>query len=153
MERCSSIKERASVSDITPDDLDSLMEFEHKWMTQNRETHDADALDRDARMIEMQLRCFDELKLFGVILRIDGKIEGFSYGSKLNDDVYDVIVEKANRDIPHCYKALRQASAKQCSETCSIINYEEDVGIPGLRYMKCSYKPEYLLRKFTAIGR
>ncbi len=145
--------ERAAISEISKDDLDELLEFERKWMSINRETHDSDALDRDARMIEKQFSVFDELGLFGVILRVDGVIAGFAYGVKLNDEVYDVIVEKADRDIPHAYKALRMASAKQCSETCSFINYEEDVGIPGLRYMKTSYKPEYLLRKFTAIGR
>ena len=145
--------ERASVSEITKDDLDELLSFERTWMSANRETHDADALDRDARMIEKQFEVFDKLGLFGVILRIDGVMAGFAYGVKLNDEVYDVIVEKADRDIPHAYKALRMVSAKQCSESCSLINYEEDVGIPGLRYMKTSYKPEYLLRKFIAIGR
>lgn len=144
---------RAVASAITEDDLDEVISFEHDWMAANRESHDAVALDRDERMIRDQLSHFDELKLFGVILRIDGKMVGFSYGTLLNDDVYDVIVEKADRDIPHSYKALRQISAKQCAGVCSYINYEEDVGVPGLRSMKTAYKPEYLLRKFTAIGR
>ncbi len=145
--------DRAVASDITKDDLEELLEFEHEWMIANRESHDSAALDRDERMIRDQLAHFDELRLFGVILRVDGKIAGFSYGMLLSDEVYDVIVEKADRDIPHSYKALRQESARQCSRVCKFINYEEDVGIPGLRSMKCSYKPEYLLRKFTAYGR
>ncbi len=103
-------------------------------------------------MIRLQIDHFDELRLSGVILRIDGEIRGFCYGTCLGD-TYDVIVEKADRDIPHSYKVLRQESTRQCAQGCAWVNMEEDLGLPGLRALKNAYKPDHLLNKFIVTER
>ena len=144
---------RASVSALTPQDFPAVLAFERKWLAMNSETHDVDTLERDARMIEKQLAQFDALRLSGVVLRVDGEIAGFCYGTKLSEDFYDVIVEKADRFVPHSYKVLRQESARRCASGCAYVNMEEDVGVPGLRALKLAYKPDYMLRKFIATER
>ena len=145
--------ERAAVSRITPEDFPGILEFEQKWLAQNKETHDMNVLEREARMIEKQLAHFDALHLSGVVLRIDGEIVGFGYGTKLSDHFYDAIVEKGDRNIQHVYKVLRQESVKQCAMDCVYVNMEEDMGLPGLRALKYAYKPEYLLKKYIATER
>lgn len=144
---------RAAVSLLCPRDFEDVMAFEMKWLSENAETHDREALERDARMIEMQLEHFDALRLSGMALRVDGEIAGFCYGTKLSDQYFDAIVEKADRNIPHSYKVVRQESARLCAAGCDYINMEEDVGVPGLRALKLDYKPDYLLRKFIAAER
>lgn len=145
--------ESASVTKIAPEDFPDLLEFERKWLKQNKETHDMDALEREGRMIEMQLAHFDALHLSGVVLRIDGAVAGFGYGTKLNDTYYDAIIEKGDRDVKHIYKVLRQESVKQCAMDCTYVNLEEDVGVPGLRALKYAYRPEFLLNKYIAMER
>ena len=144
--------QRASITRIRPEDFEDCLAYEQKWLADNLETHDRETLLRDARMIDIQMAHFDELHLSGVILRIDGRTCGFCYGTKLGD-TYDVIVEKADRSVPHSYKVLRQESAKQCASDCNYVNMEEDVGVPGLRALKQAYKPERLLRKFIVTER
>ncbi|MBR6185381.1 MAG: DUF2156 domain-containing protein [Clostridia bacterium] len=144
--------QRASVERIRPEDFESCLQYERKWLRENLETHDADTLMRDARMIDFQIAHFDTLRLSGVILRIDGAVCGFCYGTPLGD-TYDVIVEKADRGIPHCYKVLRQESTKQCAAGCRYVNMEEDLGLPGLRALKMAYKPDRLLRKLIVTER
>jgi len=144
--------DRASITGIRHEDFASCLEYEQKWLADNLETHDKDTLLRDARMIDMQMADFDALHLSGVILRIDGVICGFCYGTKLGD-TYDVIVEKADRSVPHSFKVLRMESARQCAADCDFVNMEEDVGLPGLRALKMAYKPERLLRKLIATER
>lgn len=144
--------ERASITPIRHEDIPSCLKYEQKWLADNLETHDKDTLLRDARMIEMQMEKYDALHLSGVILRIDGVIRGFCYGTKLGN-TYDVIVEKADRDVPHSFKVLRMESAKQCAADCEFVNMEEDVGLPGLRALKLAYKPEFLLQKLIATER
>ena len=143
---------RAGITRICPADFADCLAYEKIWLRDNLETHDRETLLRDARMIERQMAHFEELRLSGVILRIDGTTHGFCYGTKLGD-TYDVIVEKADRSIPHSYKVLRQESAKQCAMDCAFINMEEDVGVPGLRTLKNAYKPDRLLRKLIATER
>ena len=138
---------RAQISFIGPEDIQKCLDYEKKWIAENKETHDAAALERDERVIVLQMAHFDELHLSGINLKVDGNMCGFCYGTKLGD-TYDVIVEKADRSIPHSYKVLRQESAKRCAGDCTYINMEEDLGIPGLRALKLAYKPEFLLKKY-----
>ena len=146
--------DRAKVTEITPADFRDVLAFERKWLADNLETHDRAVLERDERMIETQIAHFDELRLRGVILRIDGVTAGFCYGTLLNPDFYDVIVEKADRAVPHSFKVLRQESARRCAEHgCAFVNMEEDVGLPGLRALKMAYKPERLIRKLIGTER
>ena len=144
---------RADITELTPEDFPAVLAFEQKWLRMNLETHDRETLERDARMISDQIRHYDALHLSGIVLRIDGDIAGFCYGTKLSDAFYDVIVEKADRRVPHSYKVLRQESARRCAAGCAYINMEEDVGVPGLRALKMAYQPDYLLRKFIAMER
>ncbi len=139
---------RVSCTRISPEDLTDILSYEQKWLCQNSETHDAAALEREARMIERQLSHFDQLHLSGVILRIDGTVRGFGYGTAVSDSCYDAIVEKADKSIPHIYKVLRQEATKQCALACFTVNMEEDLGVPGLRAIKQAYRPFYLLRKY-----
>lgn len=145
--------ERAAVTRIGPEDINGLLAFEEKWLAQNKETHDTHALEREARMIALQMTHFDRLHLSGVVTRIDGEIVGFGYGTRLSDQFYDAIVEKGDRQIPNIYKVLRQESVRQCAMDCVYVNMEEDVGVPGLRALKYAYQPAYLLRKFIATER
>lgn len=144
---------RASVTKIEPSDFPDILEFERKWLKKNKETHDMEALGREARMIEVQLSHFEELHLSGIVLRIDGVVSGFGYGTKLSDSYYDAIIEKGDRDVQNVYKVLRQESVKQCAMDCTYVNMEEDVGVPGLRALKYAYKPEFLLHKYIAVER
>ncbi len=143
--------DRASFTRIGPEDIPDILAFERRWLSVSEETRDSSALRIESRMIEKQLEHFDELHLSGVVLRIDGAVEGFSYGTKLSDTCFDGLVEKGNREVPHISKVLRQESVKQCAMDCEYVNMEEDVGVPGLRVVKMSYCPEYLLRKFIAV--
>ena len=142
--------DRASINRMGPADADEVLAFERAWLINSTQTHDADALEREARMIERQMTNFDALHLSGIVARIDGRICGFSFGTKLSETVYDAIVEKGNREVPHIYKVLRQELAKQCASECTYINIEEDLGIEGLRAMKLAYHPSHLLYKFIA---
>ena len=143
--------QRAEVRLIEEKDHKDIIDFERKWVEINRDTHDVDALEREERMIKMQLSVFDKLGLSGIVLRIDGAVCGFGYGSRLSDDFYDAIIEKGDKNVPYIYKVLRMESVKQCAMECKYVNMEEDVGIEGLRALKYSYRPAYLLDKNIAI--
>lgn len=144
--------DRTSIEFIGESNFPEVLSFEKDWVNSNKETHDREALERDVRMVERQLDYYNALHLSGILIRIDGNVAGICYGMNLGD-TYDVIVEKADRSIPHIYKVLRQESTKRCATGCSYVNMEEDVGVLGLRDLKKAYRPEYLLRKFCAIER
>ena len=143
--------DRAVLTRMTKEDIPEALEFEAAWVEANTETHDEKTLLKEQRMIEKQLAHFDELRLLGAVLRIDGEMKGFCYGTMLNDLFYDVIVEKGVRSVPHVYKVIRKESTRLLVPTDGFVNMEEDVGEEGLRFIKSAYKPTYLLRKYLAV--
>ncbi len=140
---------RTSVSKIQKEDFLDILAFEDKWLWQNREDHDRCALEREARAIELQLKHYDALQLSGIVVRIDGIVHGYGYGTPLSDTYYDALIEKGDRDIPNIYRVLFRESVKQCALSHTYVNREEDVGVKGLREVKLSYQPEILLRKYV----
>ena len=142
--------DRASVAALSTADVPEVLAFEARWLRENAATHDAEALAREARMIARQLGAFDALRLRGVVLRIDGAVAGFAYGTKLDGDCYDAIAEKGDRSVPNVHKVLRRETARLCAADCAYVNLEEDLGIPGLRTMKTAWHPAFLLRKSAA---
>lgn len=92
---------------------------------------------------------FEYFGLKGAILRKDAKLVGFTIGEALNSDTFVVHVEKARADVQGAYPTLCNEFAKACAQNFRYINREEDMGIEGLRRSKQSYRPEFLLEKYT----
>ncbi|MDL2289190.1 phosphatidylglycerol lysyltransferase domain-containing protein [Clostridia bacterium OttesenSCG-928-F22] len=92
----------------------------------------------------------EALGLKGCVVRINGKIEGFSVGAQLNDKTAVIHIEKGNDTIQGIFPVVNQLFVKNQWKDCEFINREEDMGIPGLRRAKMSYNPVRLVRKFTA---
>jgi len=91
----------------------------------------------------------DELSCEGLAVYIDGQIEAFSIGTQLNDTTAVINVEKANGEIIGLYPFLRQQMVKTFFDDLIYINTEDDVGEENLRKSKLSYRPEYLVEKYT----
>ena len=99
--------------------------------------------ERFLAQLEMQLQ----------VLRADGKIIGFTVGEMCNGDTFNVHFEKAEISIQGAYPMVCREFAKMLMARhpgLVYINREDDMGIEALRQSKMSYRPEFLLRKFTA---
>lgn len=141
--------DRAEVFPITGNDLDEVLDFAYKWLKENSESHDEEALNREMVCIRKQIADYDKLKLSGTIIRVDGSIGAFCYGVPLSDECYDVLIEKGDRQYPGIYRVLRQESTRLNVTGMRYINFEEDVGVEGLRRLKESYGPEFMIEKYV----
>ena len=131
---------------LTPALFPEVYAFLEEWMAQNVEDHDAEALRRERKSIEMQLSHFESFRLRGVAVCIDGALRGFAYGTPLSEQVFDGLVMKGDRRIRQLGVLLYREMARCCG--CRYLNAEEDLGVPGLRESKLSYHPERLLKKY-----
>ena len=135
---------------VTKENINEVLEFERQWLIESQESHDRIALELEYREIELQLRHIDELKISGLIVKIDNIIQGIVYGAPISNNCYDVLIEKGNRKFNDIYRILHQDIVRLCAMDYKYINREEDVGVEGLRKSKLSYKPDILLKKFIA---
>ena len=106
------------------------------------------AREEEEKVFEV-LDHFEEYGFHGGILRVRGKIVGLSMGEIVRDTLF-VHIEKANTEYSGIYQKLVQCFAREfVNENVRYINREEDVGDPGLRKSKMSYRPLKLLEKYT----
>ncbi|MEK7564600.1 MAG: phosphatidylglycerol lysyltransferase domain-containing protein [Patescibacteria group bacterium] len=86
---------------------------------------------------------------FSVGIFLDDKMIGYSILSILPDNYAISHFTKADTQYPGIYDFLMRESAKiLIEEQCYFVNYEQDLGLPGLRMSKKSFMSKYL-RKFT----
>lgn len=123
-----------------------------EWKTQSEDRLSSDySYEEDA--ISRGFVHFDELGLEGGALYAEGRIIGFTVGEKISGDTFCVHFEKAFTDIDGAYPMVCREMSKlimhRHPEIC-YVNREDDMGNPSLRKSKLSYKPEFILTKYTA---
>ena len=91
---------------------------------------------------------FFELELSGIVIRIDGNIEAIAVYEKMNSDTVVVHYEKGSPDYDGIYKGINVETAKLVQKEVAFINREPDMGLPGLRKAKMSYRPHHMVEVF-----
>lgn len=107
--------------------------------------------EKEKRVIEYFFSNFEDLDLYAGAIRVEEKIVAFSIGSKINDNTFDIHIEKADKDYEGAFAIINREMAIHIDKNYIYINREEDLGIEGLRKAKLSYNPIKLIEKYFAI--
>jgi hypothetical protein len=125
-------------------DRADCLDILNRWAGDKEEPDDSRENEVAATMAAI-----DQLPRFGcegLMLRSAGKPVGFSIFERLNPETAVVHFEKADRAYAGSFESLVQETAKViASEGYAFINREEDLGLPGLRQNKMSYRPAKIL--------
>ena len=103
--------------------------------------------------IVQALASFELLGLKGGVVRVDGRVEAFTFGMRLSDDAAVIPIEIANPAFPGLAQWINREFVRREWSELKFINREQDMGVEGLRQAKLSYQPERLLKKFNLFGR
>lgn len=133
---------------LATEHVDSCLSVLDEWCRQRRCEEDPD-LEADRRATHEAVVHHEDLGLTGGVILRDHEVQAFSLGEMLNDQTAVVHVEKANPAIPGCFAVINQEFARHAWPTVPYLNREQDLGQPGLREAKLSYRPLRLVEKFT----
>ncbi len=140
---------RSGIVDITAQEVAKEMEsVVGEWQrSQNRDDEDS---HNEFVAIRRCLEYAKELKVQGFGVYINDKMIGFQIFEVLpHSEVMDHY-EKADVDYKGVFEYIKHEAAKHlASENLKFINMEQDLGLPGLRQAKESYRPIKFLKKFT----
>lgn len=139
---------RLQIDPIREADIPEIRLFQEEWVRERYEENKNPELLEENGAIIRELDEFSRCGLMGIIIRLDDEIVGYAYGVCLSEDSFDILVEKGNRDILHIYRLLKRELPARCDEKIRWINWEEDVGDPGLRQIKTDYYPDMLMEKY-----
>ena len=137
-----------SYKPISDENADEVSACADEWYKENTDRFD-EYMAIERLGIKTIIENMTLLNAKGGAVYVDGKVVAFTLGSPINDEVFDIHIEKALGDYAAAYTVINQEFAKTLSDY-KYINREDDMGLSGLRKAKLSYKPEILLPKYTA---
>ena len=127
---------------LTPEFFDECRRLTEIWQ---EEKGGSDTISAEKQVMETIFSNWDTLGMIGGSIFVDGRMVAFTYGAAVTTDTFDVCVEKADRHVEGAFAIINQQFAEHLPEQYIYLNREEDMGIPGLRQAKLSYRPEILL--------
>jgi len=132
---------------ISEENMDEVNEFLKRWCLWKDCESDI-VLENERKAIVYSMAHFFDLGLSGLVIRINGNIEALAVYEKMNPDTAVVHYEKGSPYFDGIYKAINMETAKILQKDFLFINREEDMGIPGLRQAKLSYRPHHMVKVF-----
>lgn len=135
--------------ELTPELVPECLMLEAVWCRANN-CNEHEELFNERRSLTYALQHMTELGLIGGVLHVEGRIVAFTFGAPINQNTFDVCVEKADTTIEGAYSMINYEFARHIPEQYIYVNREEDLGLEGLRKAKLSYQPEIILDKCIA---
>lgn len=107
----------------------------------------------EMKAIQFLLPNIDALGVKAGGIFIGDKLVAFSVGERIRDDMAVIHIEKADPAYPAVFAVINQQFAQHAWNDVTYINREEDMGIPGMRKAKLSYRPDRLIEKYDVVWR
>lgn len=137
---------------LTRELIPGCMDMLDRWTEDNAPRLDK-SISLEHEAILKTFAAYEKLGFQGGVLRVQGKIAGFSIGEFAREDCFDVHFEKADAKLNGAYPMVcRELTRMLMAKHPELVymNREDDMGLESLRRSKLSYKPEFMLRKFSA---
>lgn len=131
---------------ITEKNLPDVLTMARRWCAEKGTCRDRGLRTEQCAIREL-LNDRQRFSVIGGLIRVDGEVAAFTFGSPINSRVFDIHVEKALSDYPGAYAVINREFASRLT-AYEYLNRENDMGIEGLRRAKESYRPAFLLKKY-----
>lgn len=131
-------------------DHEDALALTESWCT-SREYDPEDIRSSDYPAIASLFQDWEQLSVCGGTIREDGKLRAFSIYSHRGEEMAYCHFEKAARGHEDFYIAIQTLTLRHAFPQVLWVNREEDMGIPGLRQAKLSFKPDHMVQKYEVI--
>ncbi len=136
--------------EITPENLSLCYDMFERWCDAKKDT--VWGIDEQRLAVERLFDNFGDLNVRGGGILTDGQMVAFSIGEVLNREKSTVVIhlEHADTDFQGSFPLINQQFLIHQWQDFEYVNREEDMGLPGLRRAKKSYKPCMMVKKHIA---
>ncbi len=134
---------------MTPDDVQECIELFDSWRLPKDDGSSIELTEEREAIIEL-LDNWTDLGITGGCIRVDGKMVAFSFGEALSNDTVVVHLEHADTSYEGIFAVINQQFLENEWQDYTYVNREEDMGIPGMRKAKLSYRPVLMIEEYIA---
>ncbi len=137
---------------LTPDMANECLQLNKKNIGKKQiNANEMSLLKMEEEALKEAFTYYTAAGFIGGAILINNQIEAFTLGGPLGKKAVSVHVEKANPDYRGLYQAINNEFCRHTANTVKYVNREEDMGIPGLRKAKLSYRPVKYIEKYIAM--
>lgn len=130
---------------LSADIIDDVRQISVAW-ARSKENH-IDVLDKCAN--EIILTEYEALNISGIVLYMDDAPCAAVLGYRLNDNTVDCCTQKTDCYLHGLQYYMRQEFSRMQPEEVEFFNWEEDLGIQGLRTAKQYMHPHSMIDMYT----
>ncbi len=134
---------------MTPDDAQECIDLFDSWRLPKDDGSSMELAEEREAIIEL-LDNWNDLGITGGCIRVDGKMVAFSFGEALSNDTVVVHLEHADTSYEGIFAVINQQFLENEWQNYTYVNREEDMGIPGMRKAKLSYRPAFMIEEYIA---
>jgi len=141
------------VEPLNDDNLPKVQDMLSAWYADKEQENPDNDFLMEQVALNKAFTHYKELELDGLVLFNGEKVLGFTMGSRLSHDTYDIHFEKAWGDVNGAYAIINYEFARYLREKHPDIRFldrEDDMGIEGLRIAKERYFPHHMVEKCWA---
>ncbi|WP_354141705.1 phosphatidylglycerol lysyltransferase domain-containing protein [Bradyrhizobium sp. LB11.1] len=128
-------------------DATDCIELQERWLSEQEGGRKS--AEEETFAVKVAFQHFHLLPIKGVVVEIGKKLVGFAIGERLNSSMFVEHHEKAERDFKGAYEYVLHALAGEIVAEAAFLNRGQDLGIPGLRQAKLSWRPAGVVEKFN----
>ncbi len=140
---------RPGFEPVQRSNMEEVRAFQEEWCRRHG-CWSEKALEEEHRAIEATLRDWERLGgLFGGVLRVEGRVVSYTVAEPLDDETVVIRFEKASPEFRDAYQAMNRIFLERSCGGFTWVNREEDMGDPGMREAKMSYRPVRFVEKAT----
>lgn len=132
---------------IDVENIEKIKECAEKWYIENNYSKNK-YLEIERNGVLKILSDWNSFDVIGGAVFVNGDAVAFTIGSKINDEVFDINIEKALKEYANAYAVINNQFVINELSEYKYVNREDDLGQAGLRKAKLSYKPTMILKKY-----
>lgn len=132
---------------INSNNIDECIALFDRW--HNDKDIDMNIHEEREAVIEL-FSNWDALNVTGGCIRVDGQMVAFSVGEPLCGKMVVIHLEHADTSYDGAFAMMNQQFLENEWQDYEFVNREEDMGIPGMRKAKESYRPVKMVKKYVA---
>jgi len=132
---------------ISDDNIDEVRNFLKRWCLW-KDCESDPLLEAEKKAILYSISNFFKLGVSGTAIRINEDIEAISVYEAMDSEMAVIHYEKGSPDYDGIYKTINQETSNILKNDFKYINRESDMGIPGLKKAKISYRPHHMIEVF-----
>ncbi|MBI3036578.1 DUF2156 domain-containing protein [Candidatus Woesearchaeota archaeon] len=129
---------------------DGCLQLTELWQEQKAEAGDGSwryELDSETEVAKTLLKFSGELGVKGIVLKVDGKVVGYSLGERLAEGMCSNIVEKTLPTVNGAAQFIFREFARLWPGY-EFLNAQDDFGVDYLKRVKLSYHPVKLITSY-----